>query len=139
MYTSYQAYPAWRYHIALPPRIVQNEAEDKALGPGWAPHWLDLRKKQPSVPPVVAPEPPAPRFAPPEVEPEPPELAEDVRGFLRTKVANLVPQIAEMTDAAAIARWREVEVAHPNYPGGRPNILRALNARLAELQAPMTE
>lgn len=30
-----QPYPAVRYHETDPPRTVQNEAEDKALGPGW--------------------------------------------------------------------------------------------------------
>lgn len=29
-------YPSWRYHASEPPRIVNSEAEDNALGVEWA-------------------------------------------------------------------------------------------------------
>jgi len=28
-------YPSWRFHSSEPARVVQDEAEDKALGKGW--------------------------------------------------------------------------------------------------------
>ena len=31
----YFAYPAWRYHAELPPKLVEDDAEDAALGEGW--------------------------------------------------------------------------------------------------------
>jgi len=31
----FDAYPAWRYHADQPPRMVDDEAEDAALGAGW--------------------------------------------------------------------------------------------------------
>ena len=30
------SFPSWRYHATEQPRIVNDEAEDKALGKGWA-------------------------------------------------------------------------------------------------------
>lgn len=32
----FQPFPKWKYHAMEIPVIVQNEAEEKALGPGWA-------------------------------------------------------------------------------------------------------
>jgi hypothetical protein len=31
----YQEFPKWKYHPTLPGKIVQNAAEEKALGKGW--------------------------------------------------------------------------------------------------------
>jgi len=38
----FKAYPAWRYHRTLEPRIVKDPGEDEALGPGWASSPADL-------------------------------------------------------------------------------------------------
>lgn len=32
----YQEYPKWKYHMIEVPVIVKNEAEERALGPGWS-------------------------------------------------------------------------------------------------------
>lgn len=45
-------YPAWRYHRELPAKIIQDEAEDKALGPDWAKTPAAFDKLDP--PPVEA-------------------------------------------------------------------------------------
>ena len=42
----FQPYPSWRYHRDGSTKIVHSQAEDDALGPDWAKHWLDFEKEE---------------------------------------------------------------------------------------------
>ncbi len=54
-----QPYPAWRYHATKPSRLVQNEAQDLALGPEWAnsPALVHAENKRPAPVPALAVDP----------------------------------------------------------------------------------
>ena len=53
-----KVYPAWIYHRDFEPRIVQSEAEEAALGPGWVDSPSRVNE------PVEEPEEPAKRGRP---------------------------------------------------------------------------
>jgi hypothetical protein len=67
--STYQPYPAWRFHPKHPARIVNTAAEDQALGKGWVDSHLKLLEPDDPVEPAP---PPAPAPVPaPVPEPEP--------------------------------------------------------------------
>lgn len=76
-------FPSYRFHSSLPPRVVQNEAEDAALGKGWyrspADVMPDVTVTEPAPPPkkagpvTVAEIPTPPPKKPPQTETKPPK------------------------------------------------------------------
>ena len=40
------SYPKWLYHPTEPAKVVQNEAEHKALGPEWVESPADVKPKE---------------------------------------------------------------------------------------------
>lgn len=118
----HQAFPSWRYHATLAPTLVHTPEEATALGPG----WFDS-------PAATNPAPPA-SVVPVSAEDQPPSM-DDTENFFTTKVDDLLPFIESLDDMETIARLRESELANPKYRGGRPRVIRALEARFAALEA----
>jgi hypothetical protein len=112
-------YPKVKYHADQPPVTVANADAEAALGPGWY--------DSPAL--VVARPPGGGPVAPAGITPE--QVAE----FYAAKVGDLVAKMAAAPDEALedLRMLRDLEAAHPRYKGGRPNVLRAIDARIAAL------
>lgn len=118
-------YPCWRYHATRDAVLVRTRADYDALGPGWA----DTPAAFPPAPvvPVDSVDPPAAHETPlPTTE----EIAADL---YRLKADKVVAAINRATCVDILERTRQVEAVHPEHKGGRKSVLRALEARLAEL------
>jgi len=72
-------YPVWRYHPTEPAVIVNNEAEDTALGKGWV-DFVTFHKPDNDLPERPGrpdrPDHELPEVDRPEVDPEPPDRPE---------------------------------------------------------------
>ena len=110
-----KSHPKWKYHKTQEARIVQTAADEAALGPD----WKDTPAAFIEVAPVVAPT-------------ITDAQAAEIYG---KRAADLVAHVAVAPKEALdeLASVRATEVGNPKYPGGRKQVLAAIDARIAAL------
>jgi hypothetical protein len=64
---------------------------------------------------------------------EPPKVLSDV-DITSVPAGTAVAQVAEVTDISQLEAMRNAEVGHPKVPDARAEVVRAIDARLAQLR-----
>jgi len=128
------SFPSYRYHATLKPCLVQSPEESDALGPEWADSpaaWLT-----PTTP--IATADPAPVAADPASTDPTMSDGDRAASLYNAKGHEVVGMVRMMTDRDKLQAVREMEERNPRVTGGRPKVIGAIEARLAELAVTVT-
>jgi hypothetical protein len=117
-------YPSWRYHRTENARIVKSPDEDRKLGDDWADVPFDGNEP---VAQQVGPD-----SRPLALSSEEEKLHAELHA---ASVAQIDQAIAELDDVEELERLRARERRNPKNTGGRKGVLKAIDARIAELTA----
>lgn len=118
-------YPKFKYHAVELPRVVPDEAAEAALGPAWKDHPSACHE-QPA---------PAPSEAPAAETGTSTALdADQAAELYATKPADVLKFVQAANTVASLTASLEAERANPHVPGGRPKVLKGIEARLVALQ-----
>jgi hypothetical protein len=108
-------YPSWRYHKTEPPVLCEGPEQDAQLGDEWSDE--DIRE-----------------FGAPQAD-APAEAPADEGGSMHDLSAKDAAALAADADLATAKALLETEQANPNKEGGRPSVIKAIEKRIAALQA----
>ena len=128
-------YPKWLYSRTEKPRIVKDQAEHLALGPGWFESPADVAKGAPaaatSAPTDPPPAPVAPVTADPDAAVTQPS-AEDAEAAALYKAT--VAAVVEKLKGSSEATLKHVQALEAQNPkGARSGVMKAIDAALAAL------
>lgn len=112
-------YPCYRYHATEQPRRVETPEEEEALGAG----WYDSPAK------VGAPEETAHVAVTP---PAPAATTTDTRAneLFAAPAAEIIEGIKDCPDVALLKELQETEAKNPGVPGGRADVMAAIDAAI---------
>lgn len=122
MDTPFQPYPAFMYHPTQGKVIVNDAAEEEALGPGWSP-------RLPSAETAATPAPSTPHDPLDDL----PSRKTVADSLYTTKATQVIAEVEKATDLNILRLTRDVERDNPDHEGGRKTVMAALTARIKEL------
>jgi len=139
-----QPYPSVRYNrLTLAEKVVASAEEDDTLDPAVWKHSPDPKTwDEPETPGTVTTQPPRPAGADADDPPPPPAAtaptkAEQRAALYKATVSHIIERVSGMTDRAVLDKIATFEAENPK--GTRTTVLKAVKARLKELDAPAGE